>query len=242
MPLSAVDNNKNINDYLKQDRSVNIQQELTKNEKLNESGLQDVEIRSRPHQLGKDDFLKLLVTQLTHQDPTEPMKDQQFIAQMAQFSSLEQMQNISGGISKLSDRQSLDLVGKYVVGTDQNNQTVSGVAEALYIEGNGATYLKIGENAVSVDNVKLVGKPESFKKEFGGTSDESSIQQAHPLENLGSTPINPAIDPELNKTVKPEIDIQNNKEIEKSTTEKSKKGAFFFDENIIDRAGKRYSA
>jgi len=45
--------------------------------------------------LGKNDFLNLLVTQLRHQDPLEPMKDSDFIAQLAQFSSLEQLSNIN---------------------------------------------------------------------------------------------------------------------------------------------------
>ncbi|MDD3731156.1 MAG: flagellar hook capping FlgD N-terminal domain-containing protein [candidate division Zixibacteria bacterium] len=49
--------------------------------------------------LGKDDFLQLLVTKLQYQDPLSPMADEDFIAQLAQFSSLEQMNNIAEGIS-----------------------------------------------------------------------------------------------------------------------------------------------
>jgi len=51
--------------------------------------------------LGKDAFLQLLVTQLQNQDPTKPQADGEFIAQLAQFSSLEQLQEIKGDIAAL---------------------------------------------------------------------------------------------------------------------------------------------
>ena len=52
--------------------------------------------------MGKDDFLQILITQLRHQDPTAPMQDTEFIAQMAQFSSLEQMSNMAADFARMA--------------------------------------------------------------------------------------------------------------------------------------------
>nr|AGS52602.1 flagellar basal-body rod modification protein FlgD [uncultured bacterium contig00042] len=58
--------------------------------------------RQPQQSLGRDDFLKILITQLSYQDPTAPMEDKQFIAQMAQFSTLEQMTAMAGDFAKLT--------------------------------------------------------------------------------------------------------------------------------------------
>jgi flagellar basal-body rod modification protein FlgD len=54
------------------------------------------------NELGKSEFLELLVAQLQNQDPMNPVDNQQFIAQLATFSSLEQLISINQGVSKLS--------------------------------------------------------------------------------------------------------------------------------------------
>src|SRR5574344_2959519 len=59
--------------------------------------------RTASQQLGKDDFLKILITQLSNQDPSSPMENTEFVAQMAQFSSLEQMTNMSTEFAKLAN-------------------------------------------------------------------------------------------------------------------------------------------
>lgn len=63
--------------------------------------------------LGKDEFLKILMAQLQNQDPSNPMDDKQFISQMAQFSSLEQTMNMANSINNLVESQMVSPVIKY---------------------------------------------------------------------------------------------------------------------------------
>lgn len=95
--------------------------------------------RKASQQLGKDDFLKLLITQLTNQDPTSPMEDTQFISQMAQFSSLEQMTNMNESFNKMagiiSSSQAASTLGK-TVELDIGDSKAQGVVEATSFGNN----------------------------------------------------------------------------------------------------------
>jgi flagellar basal-body rod modification protein FlgD len=58
--------------------------------------------------VAKDQFLKLLVAQIQNQDPMKPMDNQEFVAQLATFSSLEQLMSINEGVTKLADASSTE--------------------------------------------------------------------------------------------------------------------------------------
>jgi flagellar basal-body rod modification protein FlgD len=84
--------------------------------------------------LDKDDFLQILISQLANQDPTSPMEDKEFIAQMAQFSTLEQMTNMNEGFSAVADKigasQALGMLGR-TVEIEMGDALISGKVEAV---------------------------------------------------------------------------------------------------------------
>jgi len=98
--------------------------------------------------LGKDEFLNLLVTQMQYQDPLEPSSDTEFIAQMAQFSSLEQMQNLNDSFSKF---QSYSMVGKYAT-ANFGMETIEGYVESVTSVGN-TTYAVIDGTSVDISDI-----------------------------------------------------------------------------------------
>lgn len=132
--------------------------------------------------LGKDTFLQLLVAQLQNQDPTSPMDDKQFISQMAQFSSLEQMQNVSKSIDSLSEiaKQSQliqynDFIGKSVTWHEATSQK-DAQGKAIINTGTG-TVSKVTFSGDSVvitleDGKKL--EPANISEVLGDTTNISS--------------------------------------------------------------------
>jgi len=97
-------------------------------------------------ELGKDEFLKLLVTQLKYQDPLSPMENTEYVSQLAQFSTLESMNNMSTGISNM---EALSMTGKYVTATTidsstGNNVQISGVVDSVKLKSGSAMLIVQG--------------------------------------------------------------------------------------------------
>ena len=113
--------------------------------------------RKTSNDLGKDDFLKLLITQLSNQDPTSPMEDTQFISQMAQFSSLEQMTNMSTSFSKMADflnsQEAAGTLGK-TVELDIGDTTVQGIVEGATRGEN--PQIMVNGMYYSMDKIKAI--------------------------------------------------------------------------------------
>jgi flagellar basal-body rod modification protein FlgD len=110
--------------------------------------------------LGKDDFLKLLVGQLQHQDPLNPSTDQDFIGTMAQFSMLEQVANLAKSNEEtrktLEHDHAIGLIGKTVTYTDESGNPVTGVVEKVSRDGDTTTLTVGGKGGIDPDKVTEV--------------------------------------------------------------------------------------
>src|SRR3954453_15596195 len=107
--------------------------------------------KSDPNILGKDDFLKLMVAQMKNQDPMNPSDDKDNIAQIAQFSSLEQITNLATATQDLANRmsmtQNVGLLGHSVTYTGADKTPVSGTVDGMNIGKAGTATLPVDGTA-----------------------------------------------------------------------------------------------
>mgnify|MGYP001208938734 FL=1 len=116
-------------------------------------------VTSKTTSLGKDDFLKMLVAQLKHQDPLNPMDGTEFAAQLAQFSSLEQLTNMNTQLTNLGlyqktmiSTEAVNLLGKEVTVGQGNQFQVDG-------ENGNFSYSVAGDAAqVSISILDVSGR------------------------------------------------------------------------------------
>ncbi|HZK43318.1 MAG TPA: flagellar hook capping FlgD N-terminal domain-containing protein [Syntrophomonadaceae bacterium] len=127
--------------------------------------------------LGKDDFLKILITELKYQDPLEPMDTKESIAQMASFTSLEQMQNLNKGFENMAStitnqlmpsimlQQASNMIGREVAYinpdldelTPEDQTVLTGVVGSVSMVDGSPIYI-IGQHQVEFNNILEMGQ------------------------------------------------------------------------------------
>jgi flagellar basal-body rod modification protein FlgD len=142
-----------------------------------------------PNGLGKDDFMKLLLTQLTNQDPLKPLEDKEFIAQLAQFNSLEQMQQMNKNLVDMLAGMSLatasEMIGKTVVALAGGAHVYGTVTGVMMSDGKAKLNVLSGEDTIQVTMAQItqvVSDEDSIV-----TGDESDTETGGAAATTGAT-------------------------------------------------------
>lgn len=111
--------------------------------------------------LTSNDFMKLLITELQNQDPTQPMDNSQLLTQLSQMRNLQASVDLDSTLSSLTTSQQLNsgasFLGKTVSGNDANNNAVTGVVSSVLVQNNTATLvLDGGQNQLPMANVTTI--------------------------------------------------------------------------------------
>lgn len=126
--------------------------------------------------LNQDAFLTLMLAQLQNQDPLKPMEDKEFIAQLAQFNSLNELTQMNKTLESLLTAQSLSqgstFIGKIVSGISIDGQSITGLASGLRFT-QGSQVLEVNGSLVPVETVYVVR--------------EGVVQEAATSEDVAST-------------------------------------------------------
>jgi flagellar basal-body rod modification protein FlgD len=136
-------------------------------------------------QLGKQDFLKLLLAQLQNQDPMKPMDDSQMIAQMAQFSALEATQQLQQTIQQNNNVQTIfgagALIGKYVQANQSDGSDVIGAVTGVDFtstDGVVAPTLQVNGKDVDYSTVLRVSSTPISTTESSSTNSAATTTSA----------------------------------------------------------------
>ena len=144
--------------------STNYATNLTPSEAAAKKSADSSAVTNATSDLGKDAFLKLLIAELSNQDPLNPMEDREFISQMATFSSLEQMQNMNSTLQSMAEANkfsAVSYIGKAVAftkGEGESAEQVAAIVNAVWFDGNGKVILDTTEGEISLSEVEGVSE------------------------------------------------------------------------------------
>jgi flagellar basal-body rod modification protein FlgD len=145
------------------------------------SNYQNEQRKTGSSTLGKDDFLKILMTQLQNQDPLNPMQDKDFVAQMATFSSLEQMTNMNNTLQKFVDSEQQNQLISYnsFVGKDVTWHKLTTSEDSNAIQS-------VEQGTGKVASIQFKDNTVNFILEDGTVLEPANISQVNETSNDNS--------------------------------------------------------
>lgn len=137
---------------------------------------EDAERNTKSDRVTQDEFLKLLTTQLTHQDPLNPIKDQDFTAQLAQLQALDSQVDMTEALVALRNENQLQgasaLIGKHITGVDKDGNDAEGTVRSAIVRDGQALLELENHQRVPFENVSDVLEQNAIQ------SAESSLTEA----------------------------------------------------------------
>ena len=131
------------------------------------------------NELDRNDFYRLMIAELTNQDPFEPLDNRQFLEQIASLQSLDSTTRMTDAIDKMAVRQDLSsasgLVGKFVVAQDEDGKSFGGFVSRIRLKGDEVKLVLEGGREVELDRVTQVATdPVAFDPEANEEESEEN--------------------------------------------------------------------
>jgi len=129
---------------------------------INNSQSSTNQVASSKFKLKAEDFIKMMVTQLQHQDPMEPAKNEELLAQMSQIGQLQSSTQLQESLKTLVLQNNIgsagNLIGKKVNGLDSNGEPINGVVTAVRVESDQVSLDLDSGKSLSLSNIVSIAQ------------------------------------------------------------------------------------
>jgi flagellar basal-body rod modification protein FlgD len=118
------------------------------------------QVKSSKFALQTEDFIKMMITQLQNQDPLEPAKNEQLLAQMSQIGQLQSSQQLQESLKSMVLQNNLgaasSLIGKTVQGQLDNGEAITGVVNSIKVENDNVTLELDSGHTLKLDRITSI--------------------------------------------------------------------------------------
>jgi flagellar basal-body rod modification protein FlgD len=130
---------------------------------INNSTASSNQLQSTGFNLKPQDFINLMVTQLQHQDPTQPASNSELLSQMSNIGQLESSTQLQTSLTSMTLQSSIGaasaLIGKSVQGLDVNNNPIGGLVNSVQVQNNGVSLQLDNGQSLDLSRVTNIAPP-----------------------------------------------------------------------------------